>query len=46
MPCAFHLLVLARVYDLRPNLMRLLVVGSTIPAVIVAGIGLGLARWL
>jgi predicted permease len=46
MPCAFHLLVLARVYELRPSLMRLLVVGSTIPAVIVAGIGLGLARWL
>ena len=46
MPCAFHLLVLARVYELRPSLMRLLVVGSTLPAVIVAGIGLGLARWL
>jgi predicted permease len=35
MPCAFHLLVLARVYDLRPPLMRLLVVGSTLPAVAV-----------
>ncbi len=46
MPCAFHLLVLARVYELRPSLMRLLVVGSTIPAVIVAGIGVGLTRWL
>jgi malonate transporter len=33
MPSAFHLLVLARVYDLRPRLMRLLVVGSTVPAV-------------
>ena len=33
MPCAFHLLVLARVFDLRPALMRLLVVGSTVPAV-------------
>jgi len=35
MPCAFHLLVLARVFDLRPHLMRLLVVGSTVPAVAV-----------
>lgn len=34
MPCAFHLLVLARVFDLRPQLMRLLVVGSTVPAVV------------
>jgi predicted permease len=33
MPSAFHLLVLARVYDVRPRLMRLLVVGSTLPAV-------------
>ncbi len=33
MPCAFHLLILARVFDLRPHLMRLLVVGSTVPAV-------------
>jgi predicted permease len=33
MPCAFHLIVLARVYELRPALMRLLVVGSTLPAV-------------
>jgi predicted permease len=38
MPSAFHLLVLARVYDLRPRLMRLLVVGSTVPAV--AGVAL------
>lgn len=39
MPCAFHLLILARVFDLRPQLLRLLVVGSTVPAVavIVAG---------
>jgi malate permease and related proteins len=35
MPCAFHLLVLARVFDVRPHLMRLLVVGSTVPAVAV-----------
>lgn len=34
MPAAFHLLVLARVYDLRPALMRLIVVGSTVPGVI------------
>jgi predicted permease len=33
MPCAFHLLILARVFDLRPHLMRLLVVGSTVPAI-------------
>jgi predicted permease len=33
MPSAFHLLVLARVYDVRPRLMRLLVIGSTVPAV-------------
>ena len=36
MPCAFHLLILARVFDLRPHLMRLLVVGSTVPAVAAA----------
>jgi malonate transporter and related proteins len=41
MPSAFHLLVLARVYDLRPRLMRLLVVGSTVPAV--AGVALAAA---
>jgi predicted permease len=35
MPCAFHLLVLARVFDVRPQLVRLLVVGSTLPAVVV-----------
>lgn len=33
MPCAFHLLVLARVFDVRPQLVRLLVVSSTVPAV-------------
>jgi predicted permease len=39
MPCAFHLLILARVFDVRPRLMRLLVVSSTVPAVlaVVAG---------
>jgi predicted permease len=34
MPCAFNLVVLARVFDLRPHLMRLLVVGSTVPALV------------
>jgi predicted permease len=33
-PCAFHLLVLARVFEVRPQLVRLLVVGSTLPAVV------------
>ena len=33
MPCAFHLIVLARVFDVRPQLVRLLVVGSTVPAI-------------
>ena len=44
MPCAFHLLVLARVYDMRPALMRLLVVGSTLPAVAAVVLGVGIAR--
>ena len=34
MPCAFHLLILARVFGLRPQLMRLLVVGSSVPVVV------------
>jgi predicted permease len=34
MPPAFHLMVLARVYDVRPALTRLLVIGSTIPTVV------------
>jgi hypothetical protein len=33
MPCAFHLVTLARVYDVRPALVRLLVLGSTALAV-------------
>lgn len=33
MPTAFHVLILARVYDLRPALMNRIVVGTTIPAV-------------
>jgi malate permease and related proteins len=39
LPCAFHLLVLARVFELRPQLMRLLVIGSTVPAVVVVAVG-------
>ena len=42
MPAAFHLLILARVYELRPALMRLLVVASTVPAVAVAVLAAGL----
>ncbi|MDQ2984007.1 MAG: AEC family transporter [Actinomycetota bacterium] len=42
MPCAFHLLILARVYDMRPALMRLLVVGSTVPAVVAVVLVAGL----
>ncbi len=38
MPPAFNILVLARVYDLRPALMRLLVVGSTVPAIAVVAV--------
>lgn len=44
MPCAFHLLILARVFDLRPHLMRLLVVGSTVPAVAAVLAGSALLR--
>jgi predicted permease len=33
-PTAFHLLVLARLYDMRPALLRLLIVASTLPMVI------------
>lgn len=38
MPPAFNVLVLARVYDVRPALMRLLVVGATLPAVAVVAL--------
>jgi malate permease and related proteins len=44
MPCAFHLLVLARVFDVRPQLMRLLVVGSTLPAVVAVAAAAALFR--
>jgi predicted permease len=46
MPCAFHLLVLARVYDLRPTLMRLLVAGSTAAAVAGVAFAVEAARLL
>jgi predicted permease len=39
MPPAFHLLTIARVYDMRPNLTRLMVVAATIP--VVAGVVIG-----
>jgi predicted permease len=42
MPSAFHLLVLARVYELRPTLMRLVVMGSTVPVVVAVLIDSGL----
>ena len=44
MPPAFHLLVLARVYDVRPALTRLLVIGATVPAVVVAVVAAAIAR--
>jgi predicted permease len=44
MPSAFHLLVLARVYDVRPSLMRLLVVGSNAIAVVAVAVGAALTR--
>jgi predicted permease len=44
MPCAFNLVVLARVFDLRPQLMRLLVVGSTIPALVTAAVAVAVLR--
>jgi predicted permease len=37
-PTAFHVLVLARLYDMRPALLRLLIVGSTAPVLIGAAI--------
>ncbi len=38
-PGAFHLLVLARVYGLRPELMRALVVGSSAAAIVLVALG-------
>jgi len=39
MPPAFHLLTIARVYDMRPALMRLMVVAATVPVVIAVVVG-------
>ncbi len=39
MPPAFHLLTIARVYDMRPALTRLMVVAGTIPVVVAVVIG-------
>lgn len=39
MPPAFHLLTIARVYEMRPALMRLMVVAATIPVVAAVVIG-------
>ena len=44
MPAAFHLLILARVYDVRPALMNRIVVGTTVPAVAAVVLVVGLAR--
>jgi predicted permease len=44
MPPAFHLIVLARVYDVRPALTRLLVVGATVPAVIAVAAAAAIMR--
>ncbi|NUT57013.1 MAG: hypothetical protein HOQ03_13690 [Thermoleophilia bacterium] len=42
MPAAFHLLILARVYDVRPALMNRIVVGTTLPAVAAVVVVVGL----
>jgi len=39
MPPAFHLLTIARVYDMRPALMRLMVVAGTIPVIVAVVVG-------
>ena len=44
MPSAFHLLILARVYDVRPALMNRIVVGSTLPAVTLIVLVTGFVR--
>ena len=45
MPSAFHLLILARVYEVRAlALMNRIVVGTTIPAVAAVVVVVGLAR--
>jgi predicted permease len=44
MPSAFHLLVLARVYDVRPALVNRLVVGTTLTAVTAVVLVTGVVR--
>jgi predicted permease len=44
MPSAFHVLILARVYDLRPVLLNRIVVGTTIPAVALVVLVTGIVR--
>ena len=44
MPSAFHLLILARVYEVRPALMNRIVVGTTIPAVTLVVLVTGIVR--
>ena len=44
MPSAFHLLILARVYEVRQALMNRIVVGTTIPAVAAVVLVVGIAR--
>lgn len=44
MPSAFHLLILARVYEVRPALMNRIVVGTTIPAVALVVLVTGIVR--
>ena len=39
MPPAFHLLTIARIYDMRPALMRLMIVAATIPVVVAVVVG-------
>ena len=44
MPSAFHLLILARVYDVRPALINRIVVGTTIPPVALVVLMTGIVR--
>ncbi|MDX6437861.1 MAG: malate permease [Gaiellaceae bacterium] len=44
MPSAFHVLILARVYDVRPLLLNRIVVGTTIPAVALVVLVTGIMR--
>jgi predicted permease len=44
MPSAFHLLILARVYEVRRALMNRIVVGTTLPAVTLVVLVTGIVR--